>query len=291
MRNWLLLIVFSIVVGSQISNAQNIQISNELAFAKYLATNKQYEDEVFVLKTLLGSSTISSDQEDSIHYLLGGAYYQSKILDSASFQFGLVSPNISNLHTSAVFWESYLMNHLGHSDQGLGSLKELNPTDSKFRDLKNFQLAGNALLRRNYDEFDSYANLFNGSYYQFAKQETQLQALKKGLIEHKYKSPFLAGMMSAVVPGSGKIYVGKVGQGLATIMATTIMGIQTYESHRKGGADSPRFIIYASLLSSFYIANVWGSVISVNVRKREFDDTVNKEILFNMHIPLRTIFN
>jgi len=291
MRDWLLLVVFLFIIGGQISNAQNTEISRELAFAEYLAENKQYEDEIFVLKNLLGSDIESSDQKDSIHYLLGQAYYQRKILDSASYQFDLVSQNITNLHTPAAFWKSYLLNHLGQIDKGHISLTQHEPTDSKFKELKNFQLAGNALLRRKYDEFDNYSNLFNGSYYQFAKQETQLQALKKDLIEHKYKSPFLAGIMSAIIPGSGKIYAGKVGQGLATIMATTIMGIQTYESHRKDGADSPRFIIYASLLSSFYIANVWGSVISVNVRKREFNDTVNKEILFSMHIPLRTIFN
>lgn len=291
MKKWLLLIVFLFIIGGQISNAQNTEISKELAFAKYLAINKQYDDGVFVLKALLNSDIVSSDQKDSIHYLLGEAYYQSKILDSATLQFGLVSQNITDLHTPSVFWKSYLMNHLGHIDKGLSSLTEHYPTDSKFRDLKNFQLAGNALLRRNYAEFDNYADLFNGSYYQFAKQETQLQELKKELVEHKYKSPLLAGVMSAIVPGSGKIYAGKVGQGIATIMATTIMGIQTYESHRKDGANSPRFIIYASLLSSFYIANVWGSVISVNVRKREFDDILNKEILFNMHIPLRTLFN
>jgi len=291
MRDWLLLVVFFFIIGGQISNAQNTEISSELAFAKYLGGNKQYEDEVFVLKALLRAGIVSSAQKDSIHYLLGGAYYQSKILDSASYQFDLVSPNITNLYTPAVFWKSYLWNYLGQTDEGYRSLTQHQPTDSKFKDLKNFQLAGNALLRRKYNEFDSYANLFNGSYYQFAKQETQLQALKKELIEHKYKSPFLAGIMSAIVPGSGKIYAGKVGQGIATIMATTIMGIQTYESHRRDGANSPRFIIYASLLSSFYIANVWGSVISVNVRKREFDDTINKEILFNMHIPLRTLFN
>ena len=291
MRDWLLLVVCFYIIGGQISNAQNSEISKELAFAKYLGENKQYEDEVFVLNNLLRSDINSSGQTDSIHYLLGHAYYQIKILDSASLQFDLVSPNFANLHTPSVFWKSYLLNHLGQTDKGKSSLKQHYPIDSKFKDLKNFQLAGNALLGRHYDEFDNYANLFSGSYYQFAKQETQLQELKISLLEHNYKSPFLAGVMSAIIPGSGKIYAGKVGQGIATIMATTIMGIQTYESHRKDGANSPRFIIYASLLSSFYIANVWGSVISVNVRKREFDDTVNKEILFNMHIPLRTIFN
>jgi hypothetical protein len=291
MKNWLSIIFFIIAIGSQSLQAQSEAISKELAFARYLATNKQYADEVFVLESLLHANIKAIEQLDSVHYLLATAYYNTKILDTASFHFGRVSQNTQDLHTPSVFWQSYLMNHLGQADQGRSLLEQYYPEASKFKDLKNFQLAGNALLRRKYDDFDQYQQYFNGNHYQFSQQEIQLQALKEGLHAHKYKSPLLAGLMSAIVPGSGKIYAAKVGQGLATIMATTIMGIQTYESHRKEGPGSPRFIIYASLLSSFYIANIWGSVVSVNVRKREFDDTVNKEILFNMHIPLRTIFN
>ena len=287
----ILLISLSCFIASNSSFAQNQYVSKELAFAQYLSTNKQYDDQIFVLKSLSKNNIASIQQNDSIHYLLGLAYYNKELLDSAIHLYSKVSSTTDKLHTPAVFWKSYLQNHLGTISEGRNSLLNADFTQDKFKELKNFQLAGNSLLTRDFVQFNERASNFDGNHYQFAKQEIQLKALHKGLADHKCKSPALAGLMSSIVPGTGKIYAGKVGQGIATIMATTIMGIQTYESHRKDGPDSPRFIIYASLLSSFYIANVWGSVISVNVRKREFDDTVNKEILFNMHIPLRTIFN
>lgn len=287
----LLSIVLSCFISVHMSFAQNNHVSNELAFAQYLSINKQYDDQIFVLKSLANNIFNHSEQRDSIYFLLGGAYYNKQLLDSAILQYAQVSTTLDKLYTPSAFWKGYLESHLGSLDIGQKTILSIDIIENNFKDLKNFQLAGNALLKRNFEQFNKYTATFTGSHYQYAKQEKQLIDLQTGLINHKYKSPALAGLMSAIIPGSGKIYAGKVGQGLATIMATTIMGIQTYEGYRKDGANSPRFIIYASLLSSFYIANVWGSVISVNVRKREFDDTVNKEILFNMHIPLRTIFN
>lgn len=286
-----LLTTIGCFIGIYISFAQSKQVSRELEFAKYLSTNKQYDDQIFVLKSLSRINTSSFDQKDSIHYLLGSAYYQKKVLDSAIHQYDQVSKNSGNLYTPSIFWKSYLESYLGNINESRKSLLTVNFNEKKFKSLKSFQLAGSALLMRDYGQFSQYSSLFDGEHYQFAQQEVQLQELQKGLLKHKYKSPALAGLMSAIIPGTGKIYAGKFGQGLATIIATTIMGVQTYEGYRKDGADSPRFIIYASLLSSFYVANIWGSIISVNVRKREFDDIINKEILFNMHIPLRTIFN
>ena len=86
------------------------------------------------------------------------------------------------------------------------------------------------------------------------------------------------------------MYVEKPGQGIYQLIIATILGLQTWESYRKDGAESARFIIYGSLFTSFYIGNIWGSTIGVKLYKNEIKKTVDNAILLDMHIPLRTLF-
>jgi hypothetical protein len=101
----------------------------------------------------------------------------------------------------------------------------------------------------------------------------------------------VAGIMSAIIPGSGKVYAGKTGQGVITFIQNVALGFQAYEAYRKDGWRSPRFLLYSSLFSFFYVGNIWGSTLTVNVRRQEFNDKINEQILVNMQIPLRTVFN
>ena len=87
------------------------------------------------------------------------------------------------------------------------------------------------------------------------------------------------------------MYAGKVGQGIAGLLSTSLFGLQAYEAYRKDGLNSARFIIFGGLFSAFYVANIWGSVFTVKLRRDEFNNAVNKAILVDLHIPLRTIFN
>ena len=105
------------------------------------------------------------------------------------------------------------------------------------------------------------------------------------------KSPWVAGIMSVVIPGSGKIYAGKTGQGIITFIQNLALGLQAYEAYRRDGWKSPRFLVYGGLFTFFYVGNIWGSALTVHVRRQEFNDKVNEQILFNMQIPIRTVFN
>jgi TM2 domain-containing membrane protein YozV len=98
-------------------------------------------------------------------------------------------------------------------------------------------------------------------------------------------------LLSAVVPGAGKVYAGQLGQGVAIFLQNTIFALQAYEGYRKDGPRSARFLIYGGLFTVFYIGNVWGSVLSVQIKRQEMYDKINNQIVFDMHIPLRTIFN
>lgn len=94
------------------------------------------------------------------------------------------------------------------------------------------------------------------------------------------KSPLLAATLSAVVPGSGKLYAGKKKTFLLTFLLNAAYAAQTVESAVKLGPQHPFTIVNLAGFSIFYLANIYGSYRAVKVlrneRKKQFlNDAVN----------------
>jgi len=69
-----------------------------------------------------------------------------------------------------------------------------------------------------------------------------------------------------------------------------MLGAITYENYRKEGFRNYKTITFGSLLTVFYAANIYGSVYSVKIYREEFNQQLHHAVLFNMHIPIRTVF-
>jgi len=118
-----------------------------------------------------------------------------------------------------------------------------------------------------------------------------MQVYYDRLSSFKHRSPVLAGFYSALLPGAGKWYAGKKKQAIAAFLPIISLAAITYESYRKDGVKSARFIGFGTLFSIFYIGDIWGSTLSVKIRRNEFYKEYDNKILFDMHIPLRNFFN
>ena len=94
-----------------------------------------------------------------------------------------------------------------------------------------------------------------------------------------------------LVPGTGKIYAGATGQGIAAFIMVGMLGGITAETYIKSGPKNPQFIIMGSLFTVFYIGNIYGSVFSVKIANEKYNDEVKKILLFNMRIPVSRIFS
>jgi hypothetical protein len=84
------------------------------------------------------------------------------------------------------------------------------------------------------------------------------------------KRSFVAGGLSAVVPGLGKLYAGKPRSALMTFLLHCGYAAQTIESARKLGNKHPLTIINVSAFGVFYLANIYGSFMAVKDLKREY---------------------
>ena len=92
-------------------------------------------------------------------------------------------------------------------------------------------------------------------------------------VESKYKSPAFAGLLSAVIPGSGKMYVGEWGDGITALVVTSLFAFLAYDNFH---ADhTTRAWIFTGLGAFFYAGNIYGSVASAQIFNARIDFDFN----------------
>jgi len=88
-----------------------------------------------------------------------------------------------------------------------------------------------------------------------------------------YKSPALAGILSTVIPGSGKMYLGEWGDGITALLATSLFAFLAYDNFR---ADHiTRAWIFTGLGAFFYAGNIYGSVAAAQIFNARIDFEFN----------------
>jgi len=273
-----------------VSRSQAQQFSKEVEFLNHLEEINQYKEAVYYVDQIFPIYQRTT-QLDSLHFLKARYYYLQKDIHASIRSFGNVSMQSKNLwEISRIYmaFQSSYDQHVEESDHLWNTTGFVSPVR---KELKVFEMASNSLLRRDFAGFDSLSNSFTYNYYELADYERDMQKLAETLKSKKKKSPFVAGLLSALVPGGGRFYQGKIGQGSVGLLSTALFGLQAYEAFRKDGVGSARFVIFGGIFSAFYVANIWGSVVSVRVNEVRFNHDVNETILINMHLPIRLLFD
>ena len=228
---------------------------------------------------------------DSIYYLRGWVMYRQKNLELSARKLLMVSDESPVFHKSH-FFGAYNLAHSGQHQEAKHTLEQI-PTEggSMLEAMQRFQLSGVALLRNDLSEYQKVASEFNGIFHVMAQQERNMEMHRQRIENTRIPSPALAGILSAAVPGLGRVYAGKNAEGIISFLYLAAMGLTTYDFYRGGGAGSPMFIISASVTGFFYAGNIYGSAIAARRVNQEFRHEMEQRILFDMHIPLRNAFN
>lgn len=281
---FILLFVFSIHC-----KAQNHSFNEEIKFAQYLIDNSEYKDAVFMLSQQKINS-LNSFQGDSLNYFLGWAHYNLKQVDSSAAYFSRVSKN-SNFYHKAKFYEVFdncYTNKFEKADSVLNQIKL--DTMAAFNQLKIYDKMTICLLKKDIVSFNTLMKSSQFDFYALSDEAKSLNVYAEKLQKIKRKSPLIAATLSAIVPGLGKVYAGMPGQALASFLAVATLGAVATENYIKAGPTSGRFIVYAGIFSMFYVGNIWGSAISVKIKREKQYNEIKHSILLDMHIPLRRTF-
>jgi hypothetical protein len=273
-----LLCTLSLNLLAQYSTKQRFE------FAHHLIKSNDF-DEALIELNLLENKTSS----DSLYYLKGWSLYSLKQLDNSAYNLQKVKPESSFYHKSH-FFAAYNYAHTQNYNEAKQVLNQIE-SNQKLVQLKNFESSGIALLERNLNTYETSRIKTTDILPALQTEVVNLNKLYASIKNRKPKKMWLAGLMSAIVPGSGKIYAGKTGEGIASMLMVTSTGLVTWENHRKLGIKNFKTILFGSIFTIFYVGNIYGSVFSVKISNEEFNHEMDQKILFNIHIPLRNIFN
>jgi len=280
-----LLLVFALMFF--VSNAQTTSMGKDFGFIQQLYNQKLYKEVIYAADNL-DTSSFKIKQYDTLNYYKGICHFQINN-NLLSKDFFLKVSNQSAHFIEANFYAAYnatYLKHFNESDTILNGIV-LSTNDTLFNELVKIEKSGNALLKRRLNEYQ-YLDLKESGNYLAEKQ--RLNKTYTTLINHKRKSPLLAGIMSGILPGSGKWYAGKKGQAIAAFVTQLSLGLLTNEAYKNVGIKSIGCIGYASLFSLFYIGNIWGTVAIVKVADFEFNQTINHEVMVSLKLPLGYVF-
>ncbi len=228
-----------------------------------------------------------SFSEDSLNFLIGYNYYLMKKPDSAYYYLNKPSQNFHAYFLSRTL-ASVNANYAKKPYHALQTINSISPSDDDFQSQYKYLLqAGTYLLIKDIHKFDSVSVYFKYDNLNYEAEQKNLIEIKKRILKLKQKSPWIAGALSALIPGLGKFYAGQKGAALSTFTSNVIfagMAIETF--YRTQNLKSPSFILFTSLFTFFYTGNIIGSIHSVKKRYKSLSKQIDNEILINMHIPV-----
>lgn len=99
----------------------------------------------------------------------------------------------------------------------------------------------------------------------------------------RYKSPALAATFSALVPGSGKAYVGVWKDGIFSLVMIGLTSWQSYRAFHKNGNRSIYGWSYAGLATGLYLGNIWGSAKAARVHNHRLKETILTRVRYEIN--------
>jgi hypothetical protein len=101
------------------------------------------------------------------------------------------------------------------------------------------------------------------------------------------KSSWLAGTMSALVPGTGKMYAGRTSDGLYSLALIGGASWLAYRGFRDDGTSSVKGWLLGSVGAVLYVGNIYGSVVAVRLYNANHEEALQRDIEAQITITTR----
>ena len=258
-------------------------------FLNHLMNTEHYREVVYLIDKA-DFNNLDKNLIDSLNYMKGWSLYSQKKLSRSANVLQKVSMS-SPFYLKSHFFSAYNFLYQGNNKAAFNILDTLYIDNTKLNSLRHFEKAGINLMNRNYKKFNKEFAKVDTTYYPLAEESVKINQYATDLKNHQKKSPVLAGFMSSIIPGSGRIYAGETGEGISSLLTVGGLGFVTWENYNKKGPRHFKTLFFGTIFTAFYIGNIYGTVFSVKIAEDEFQKEYDNKILFNLHIPLRNVFN
>jgi len=261
---------------------------NILKFAEYLYQEGDYIRAAAEFQRYLFYYGEDLATKDSIYHKIGLCYRFSNDLQKSINYFQKVIFNYpqSNYLDDSYYQASYCYFLMGKYKESIAfSEANISFVKSDTIKLKMQQMIGiNYIYKKEWmkalDFFDSFEekekkDSFTTLLVNFTKEGQRLPT----------KSRFLAGLISSVIPGTGKMYCHRTTDGIFSLLTIGLTSWQAYEGFHKKGINSVKGWIYGTISAFFYLGNIYGSIVAVNIYNQQLENRFFKkiEITLNAH--------
>ncbi|UCC11189.1 MAG: tetratricopeptide repeat protein [candidate division WOR-3 bacterium] len=264
-----LLITTCWLLPADVSVADYYSPENILRFAGYLFEDGDYLRAAGEYQRFLFSFDSIPEQADSILFQIAECYrltedyiraigqYQkiidryprSRLKDECYYKISLCHM-LMGRHDESIH---FLYNHLSEPSNSSLSLRIQQLTAANYLFQRRWQAAINLFA------IDSAYSKTTSHIINYASQGMQLPR----------KSSTLAGLYSAIVPGTGKFYCGRTVDGIQSLATVGVLGWQSYTGFRDDGAGSVKGWVFGVIGGIFYLGNIYGSVVAAEIYNEE----------------------
>jgi|GEM_PF-658622 len=182
-------------------------------------------------------------------------------------------------------WASYATRRLADASRAFDRV----PAGSPWYDKSLFFSAASKAYLGDYAGARAQLEAYAGPYAELRASQLQDLAALQGPDTFAAKSPLLAAGLSALVPGLGRVYTRQYGAAAESLLVCGGFAAITIENYRHYGPIWST-ILFGTLGSLFYLGNIYGSYLSVEVYNDRMRETQDTAVLLHMHIPLRSAF-
>ena len=247
---------------------------NILKFADFLYAQGDYLRAVGEYQRYL---FLQPEKSEQIHYKIAVCYRFGGKTEQAIQGFEtLLRMSPQSQYASRAYYQigaTYFL--MDQFDQAAGFLREALPriTDTQ-QHAEAQQLIGlSYLMQKQWSEA--------GEVFKALQESDVISVGGKAAVYHNYaeagarlptRSPLLAGVFSTIVPGSGRLYTGRLGDALTTFFTVGLTGWQAYDGFRRDGLSSVKGWTLGTLCGIFYVGNIYGSIISARIYNQHATD-------------------
>ncbi|WKK85708.2 hypothetical protein QYS48_00980 [Marivirga arenosa] len=262
--NFLFLLLLLAVFRSYSQDIYGLEKSKK--FASYLFKSGQYDLSAMEYERLL----FMDEDNDTLKYNLINSYFQNEQIDKALDRTQYLYPSLADLSIRMAELYTQILILGGRFSTFDNEFKELPLKENDKRIYQfhkdflsqNWEQVKQGTIQLSEDDHPSMGNLLM----LYNKHES-----------YKPKKPWVAGLLSAVIPGSGKFYTGNWKDGAFSFIAIGGLAFQSYRGFSKNGVSSASGWIFGAVATGFYAGNIYGSAKSAQVRNTEFWLEIEKD--------------
>ncbi len=258
--------------------------TNTIKFANYLYENQDYQFAISEYERYLylcKKESLICDV-DSITFKIGMCYQYTKKYQNALDKFGAIHKSNDWVYNNALLQTGYIYYQLNQYEKSITYLEQIDKSNVRVE--KELLIAANYMIEKKWIKAQMHLHQLDDIKHFFINDFKQLQQIGPNLT---MKNPVTAGILSAFLPGLGKLYAGRNIDGISTLLLVGVLSWQSFSSFSDDGSHSVKGWLFGSLGTVFYLGNIYGSAVTVKVQNIE----INNQFDHRIRVSVEKVFN